>query len=82
MRHLGLIYNSGILDVLYLQCKFYFSLNRVEFIGHKVKSRGNSIPISCFKLGFWECRNEGDEAFLGSLWQDYQEALGLVRGFF
>lgn len=24
------------------------------------------------------CRNEGDEAFLGSLWQDYQEALGLV----
>lgn len=22
-------------------------------------------------------RNEGDEAFLGSLWQDYQEALGL-----
>jgi hypothetical protein len=41
---------------------------------------GISTVISVSKLGFRECRNEGDEAFLGSLWQDYQEALGLVCG--
>lgn len=32
-------------------------------------------------MGFRKYRNEGDEAFLGSLWQDYQEALGLVCEF-